>query len=144
MLIVVLLCKNCSCSASPLAGAARDKTSIRGCSQGGRIAVRSRPAAFLTIYAVLGSMRTAFTSAALGSSIFKRPSFNIALAFELSTTAGRSTTPEDLLRAPLGVDRLTLLALFLGFVFAGDRQPTWFDIDLQFVSAETRDLCLNR
>ena len=47
---------------------------------------------FSTTYAVLGSMRTAFAWAALGSSIFKMPSFNIAFTFELSTSAGRSTT----------------------------------------------------
>lgn len=47
---------------------------------------------FSTTYAVLGSMRTAFAWAALGSSIFKMPSFKIALTFELSTSAGRSTT----------------------------------------------------
>jgi len=57
-----------------------------------RIAVRSRPAALLTAYADLGSTRTVLAWAALGSSMFRMPSFKVALTFELSTSAGRSTT----------------------------------------------------
>lgn len=54
-----------------------------------RIAVRCRPAAFLTNYAALGSMRTGLARGALGSSMFKTPSFKIALTFKLFTSTGR-------------------------------------------------------
>jgi hypothetical protein len=50
---------------------------------------------------------------------------------------------QDLLRAPLRVYRLGLFPVFLGFVFAGDRQPVWFYIDLKFLSVETWHLCPN-
>ena len=55
-------------------------------------AARSRPAAFLSAYAALGSMRTDLAWAAFASSMFKTPSFKVALTLELSTSAGRLTT----------------------------------------------------
>ena len=45
---------------------------------------------------------------------------------------------KDLIRAPLGVDRLSFCALFLGFVFAGDREPVPFDADIEFLGRESR------
>jgi hypothetical protein len=73
-------------------------------------------------YADLGSMRTVFARAALGSSMVNMPSFSVALAFEASTSAGRETTRR--ISSPLTNDGMT----FLYDLWKSGRSPCPFDL----------------